>query len=53
MNEDEIKECFKDEKGPFKNIHQIADIDGGIKKMLNLLESVELNLYDYIYMRRF
>lgn len=53
MNEAEVTECFKDEKGPFKNVHQIADTEGGIKKMLKLLESVDLNLYEYIYMRRF
>jgi len=30
LNESEMKECLKDEKGPFKNMHQIAESEDSL-----------------------
>ncbi len=60
LGNDELKACLKgklnlflDEEGPFKNIRHLADNDESIKHLMNMYDNEKLNLYDYIYLRRF
>jgi len=53
LGNEELKACLKDEEGPFKNIRHLADDDVSIKLLMEMYNNENLNLYDYIYLRRF
>lgn len=48
-----MKECFSDPEGPFKNINEIWKDEESSKHFMFIMMHPGLNLYDYVYMRRF
>ena len=60
LNEEEVKACFSgkvflnsDPEGPFKNINEIWKEEESTKHFMFIMMHPGLNLYDYVYMRRF
>lgn len=52
LNDAELKDCILNENKLFHSIHSVATEEDEVNKLMLILDCEQLNLYDYIYLRR-